>query len=60
MGMRAGMTRADMSAARLAGQTSDPVPDLVDQLQAKSAFDANSFSLDIANEMQESSIRLWA
>jgi flagellar basal body rod protein FlgC len=60
MGVRASMARADASAARIAGQTSDPAPDLIDQLQAKSAFDANILSLRTANDMQERSIRLWA
>jgi len=59
-GMRANLTRMNESAARLAGQTADPVTELVDQMQIKTGFEANLTVLDTANDMVRSTIRLWA
>lgn len=59
-GMRANLTRMNESAARLAGQTADPVTELVDQMQIKTSFEANLKVLDTANDMVRSTIRLWA
>jgi len=58
--MRANLTRMNESAARLAGQTADPVTELVDQMQIKTGFEANLTVLDTANDMVRSTIRLWA
>ena len=58
--MRANLIRMDESAARVAGQTADPVTELVDQMEIKASFEANLKVLDAANDMVRSTIRLWA
>lgn len=58
--MRTNMARFDVSAARVAGQTSDPVPDLIDQIQIKTDFQADVAVLRVADEIEQGGIRLWA
>jgi flagellar basal body rod protein FlgC len=48
------------SAVRVAGLNADPVVEAVEQLQIKTGFEANVFTLETARDMERSAIRLWA
>jgi flagellar basal body rod protein FlgC len=48
------------SAARVAGQASDPVDEAIEQAQIKTSFAANVFALETARDMDRSAFRLWA
>lgn len=59
-GIRANLARMNESAARVAGQSSDPVTEIVEQIRIKASFEANVSALDAARDMDRSTIRLWA
>jgi len=59
-GIRANLARINESASRVAGQNSDPIVEVVEQVGIKANFEANVSVLDAARDMERSTIRLWA
>lgn len=59
-GIKANLVRMDASTSRIAGQTTDPLAELVEQLDIKTSFDANIAVLRTAEGMERQVVRLWA
>ena len=59
-GIRTNLARMNDSAARVAGQASDPLDEAIEQIQIKTSFAANVFALETARDMDRSTFRLWA
>ncbi|MGE3746384.1 MAG: hypothetical protein AB7G25_11875 [Sphingomonadaceae bacterium] len=59
-GIRNSLARMSESAARVAGQKTDPAAEIVAQINAKADYQANIAALDAAGKMDRDTVRLWA
>ena len=59
-GIRNSLARMNESAAHVAGRKTDPVAEIVVQINAKADYQANVAALEAAREAEKSTIRLWA
>ena len=59
-GIRNSLARMNEGASNIAGKKSDPIVEIVIQINAKADYQASVAALDAARETEKSAVRLWA
>lgn len=59
-GIRNSIARMNEGASNIAGKKTDPIVEIVIQINAKADYQASVAALEAAQETEKSAVRLWA